>query len=80
MFLEIITPDKTIFKDEIKLIQLIGSKGSFEILKNHAPIVSTLESGNLKILDKNDKEIFFSIKGGAIEASHNKIIVLADKV
>ncbi|OQY00235.1 MAG: ATP synthase F1 subunit epsilon [Bacteroidetes bacterium 4572_128] len=78
MFLEIITPDKKIFEGEIKLIQMTGIDGSFEILKNHAPIVSILEKGNIKILDENDKKFFFEIDGGAIEAKNNKIIVLAD--
>ena len=51
MYLEIITPDKKVFEGEVKLIQLPGSKGGFEILKNHAPIISTLEKGSIKIQD-----------------------------
>ena len=47
MFLEIITPDKNIFEGEVKLVQVPGSKGTFEILKNHAPIISTLEKGKI---------------------------------
>lgn len=80
MYLEIITPDKKIFEGEVKLIQLPGSKGGFEILNDHAPILSTLEKGTIKIRDKNDKEQFFEVDGGVIENKSNKIIVLVESV
>ena len=78
MYLEIITPDKKVFEGEIKLIQLPGSKGGFELLKNHAPILSTLEKGTIKIKDENNKEHFFEVDGGVIENKSNKIIVLVE--
>jgi F-type H+-transporting ATPase subunit epsilon len=78
MHLEIITPDKKIFEGEVKLIQLPGSKGGFEMLKNHAPIISTLEKGTIKIQDENDKEQFFEVDGGVVENKSNKIIVLVE--
>lgn len=78
MYLEIITPDKKIFEGEVKLIQLPGSKGAFEILKNHAPIISTLDKGTIKIQDKNGKEQLFEVDGGVIENKVNKIIVLVE--
>jgi len=67
MFLEIITPEKKLFTGEVKLIQVPGTKGSFEILKNHAPIISTLDQGTIKIIDQQDQEDFFDIPGGVIE-------------
>ena len=78
MFLEIITPDKKIFTGEVKLVQLPGSKGNFEILKNHAPIISTLEKGILKVIEENGKEHSFEVDGGVIENKSNKIIVLVE--
>ncbi|WP_297085605.1 ATP synthase F1 subunit epsilon [uncultured Draconibacterium sp.] len=78
MHLEIITPDKKIFEGEVTLIQLPGSKGGFEILKNHAPIISTLEKGVLKIQEKNGKEQQFEVDGGVVENKANKIIVLVE--
>lgn len=78
MYLEIITPDKKVFEGEVNLIQLPGSKGRFEILKNHAPIISTLEKGTIKIQDKKNKEHFFEVDGGVIENKSNKIIVLVE--
>jgi F-type H+-transporting ATPase subunit epsilon len=78
MYLEIITPEETIFKGEIKLIRVPGTKGSFEVLQNHAPLISTLEKGEIKVVDRTDKESRFEINGGVIEVKDNKIIVLSD--
>jgi F-type H+-transporting ATPase subunit epsilon len=78
MHLEIITPEKKIFSGEIKLVQVPGTKGSFEILKNHAPIISTLERGSIKIKNPAGEESFFEIQGGVIEAKSNNIIILAE--
>lgn len=80
MFLEIITPDKLIFEGEVTLIQLPGSKGAFEILKNHAPILSTLDKGTIKVIQEGGKEQLFEIDGGVIENKANKIIVLVESV
>ena len=80
MFLEIITPDKSIFEGEVKLVRVPGSKGDFELLKNHAPIISTLEKGTIKVIDDNDKEQFFEIGGGVIGNKANKIILLVESV
>ncbi len=78
MFLEIITPDKKVFEGNVKLVQLPGSKGAFEILKNHAPIISTLNKGTLKVVEEDGKERLFEVDGGVIENKANKIIVLVE--
>jgi len=78
MHLEIITPDKKVFEGEVKLVKLPGSKGSFEILKNHAPIISTLEKCTIKIQEVSGKELFFEVDGGVVENKANKIIVLVE--
>jgi F-type H+-transporting ATPase subunit epsilon len=80
MYLEIITPDKKIFEGEVNLVQLPGSKGSFTILKNHAPIISTLNKGTVKVEDVSGKEFEFNVGGGVIENSANKVIVLVESV
>lgn len=77
MFLEIVTPDKKVFEGEIQLIQLPGTNGSFELMKNHAPIISSLSEGNIKV-QTNEKDIFFNIAGGVIECVNNKIVVLVE--
>lgn len=78
MLLEIIAPDKKLYSGEVDLVQVPGSKGSFEILRNHAPIISTLENGRIKIIDVKGATTFFEVDGGVIEAKNNKIIVLAE--
>lgn len=80
MQLEIITPDQKVYTGNVKLVKVPGSKGSFEILKNHAPIISTLESGEIKIIDMQDKTAFYEISGGVIEVKQNNIIILAESV
>jgi len=77
---EIITPDSTIFTgDNVGLIQLPGIDGSFEVLNNHAPLISVLQKGKVKLINKGEKEEhFFEIKGGVIEVLNNKIMILAE--
>lgn len=79
MFLEIITPDKKIFKGEVKRVKLPGGKGSFEILKDHAPIISTLTEGTIRVIDRDNEKRLFKIEGGLVENNNNKIIVLLEK-
>ena len=78
MHVEIINPDKTIFSGEAELVQLPGKDGSFEILNNHAPIISVLRTGKVKIVDKAKKVQYFEIRGGVIEVLHNKILILSE--
>ena len=58
--------------------RLPGSKGSFEILENHAPIVSTLAAGNVVIVDEQNQEQTFAVTGGVVEQVQNKVIVLVE--
>ncbi len=80
MLLEIITPDKSIYSGKVKLVQLPGAKGAFEILNNHAPIISILTKGKIKVIEESGNEIYFDVDGGVAENKDNKIIVLAESV
>jgi F-type H+-transporting ATPase subunit epsilon len=80
MKIEIITPDKKIFEGEIISVRVPGKKGSFQVLKDHAPIISTLDNGLVRMVDEANNEIIYEISGGVIEVKANKIIVLADSV
>jgi F-type H+-transporting ATPase subunit epsilon len=80
MKIEIITPDKKVFEGDIKSVRVPGKKGSFQVLKDHAPIISTLDDGKVIMVDHDGKEIIFEINGGVIEVKSNKIILLADSV
>jgi len=80
MKIEIITPDKKVFEGDIKSVRVPGKKGSFQVLNDHAPIISTLDKGSVIMVDIQGKEIIFEITGGVIEVKANKIILLADSV
>lgn len=78
MELEIVTPNEVIFQGEAKQVQLPGKDGLFGILDNHAPIVSSLGKGRIKV-EENDGDIhLFEISGGVVEMNNNKVIVLAE--
>lgn len=79
MYLEIITPDKKVFSGKVNAVQVPGSKGSFAVLEYHAPIISTLEIGNVKVVE-NGHELLFEISGGMIEVKDNNVIILAESV
>ena len=77
MQLDILTPEDKIYSGEVKLVQLPGSSGSFEIMNHHAPLISSLKEGKVKVIDVNNVTQFFDIKGGLVEVLNNKIIILA---
>ncbi len=79
LFLEIISPAKQVFSGTIKSITVPGTKGRFQVLKNHAPIISTFEIGMIKV-DLPDKPKYFATAGGTIEVLDNKVLVLADSI
>jgi F-type H+-transporting ATPase subunit epsilon len=78
MKLEIITPASTMFTGEVSLVQLPGIDGLFEILKSHAPLVSALKEGRVKVVDDQNQEQFFDIRGGVVEVSKDKVLLLAE--
>ena len=78
MRIEIITPDNKVFEGDIKSVRVPGKKGSFQVLKDHAPIVSTLDSGMVFIVDQTGIESRYKISGGVIEVKMNKIILLTE--
>ena len=79
MKLTIITPDKLAYEGDVTAVTVPGSAGSFQILKDHAPIVSTLEDGKV-IIQGSEGQIVFVIKGGVVEAKDNNITVLAEGI
>tara|TARA_B100001540_G_C15726268_1_gene605454 strand:- start:70 stop:306 length:237 start_codon:yes stop_codon:yes gene_type:complete len=78
MTLEIITPEKELFNGEVDSVKLPGTNGEFEILNNHAPIISTLSKGEIRVITNKKNIEKFNINGGVIEMQKNKVIVLAD--
>ncbi len=80
MKIEIITPDKKVYEGDIKSVRVPGKKGSFQVLKDHAPIISTLEQGRVVMVEMEGEEKSYEISSGVIEVKANKIILLADSV
>ncbi|PQJ31356.1 hypothetical protein BST92_05200 [Nonlabens arenilitoris] len=91
MILEIVTPEQTLFSGTVESVSVPGISGQFQMLDNHAPVVSLLVKGAVKIfgkveLDETVASLFtkedgttnFHITGGVIEMKDNKAIVLAD--
>tara|TARA_B100001769_G_scaffold269078_1_gene258428 strand:+ start:735 stop:1010 length:276 start_codon:yes stop_codon:yes gene_type:complete len=91
MHLEIISPEKTLFKGEVESILFPGTYGDFQVLNNHAPIVSTLTKGKVKIIGKisieegvkdkfeyTDKETILDIESGTVEMNNNQVTLLVD--
>lgn len=78
LYLEIITPSKIGYKGNVTSVTVPGTKGNFQVLFNHAPIISSLEIGEIKIDEKGGEKLLFATSGGTIEVSNNKIIILAE--
>ena len=79
MHLEIITPDQKVFEGEVESATFPGSDGSFQILNNHAPLISSLAKGDL-IYVNNEGTHNLVVDGGVVEVLNNNIIVLAESV
>jgi F-type H+-transporting ATPase subunit epsilon len=79
MNLEILTPEKKLYTGEVYGVQMPGISGSFEVLEKHAPLVSALKAGRLKVLkDKQNHTLNFDIQGGFVEVLNNKVTVLVE--
>jgi F-type H+-transporting ATPase subunit epsilon len=77
--LEIITPEKPIFKDQVEAVTIPGTIGGFQILKDHAPLISSFEIGIIKV-KKAAVETFYATAGGTVEVNQNNVLVLADSI
>lgn len=82
MILEILTPEKKLFSDEVYGVQLPGVEGQFELLEKHAPIVAALGQGTIKVIANRSFTdlIYYNIQGGFVEMLNNKATVLAEGV
>jgi len=78
--LSIVTPLKPYFEAECRSIVVPGSEGYLGALTDHAPLITALLPGQLKVIDAEDKERFFAISGGFFEVAHNHATVLADAI
>jgi F-type H+-transporting ATPase subunit epsilon len=79
MKLQILTPDKTVYDGEAQALLVPGAVGPFEILKDHAPILSSLVKGDLRIR-ADGRETYYTVSGGFVEFHKNSAVVLAESV
>jgi len=80
MLLEILTPEKKLFSGEVQGVQLPGIEGLFEVLDKHAPLVSALGAGKVKVLQGAQSTESYAIQGGFVEVLNNKATVLVEGV
>ena len=78
MYLEILSAEEKIFSGEVDSVILPGTDGQFQILNNHAPIISSLTNGEIKYSDKSKNETL-EINGGIVEVLDNKVSALIEK-
>ena len=80
LYLEVITPAKIIFKGNVEAVTIPGVEGSFQVLKNHAPLISVFEIGLVKIKVDKSTTKYFATGGGTVEVLNNEVLVLADSL
>ncbi len=83
MYIEIITPDEKFFEGEVESATFPGIDGSFQVLNNHAPLISTLGKGDIRftrLVEKKPVETHVLVEGGIVEVLNNRVSVLAEKI
>lgn len=76
MQLQVLSTDGILYQGEVVLVQLPGTAGSFEILQNHAPLMSLLDAGKIKVIDQQRNKFYIDIPGGTVEVNQDNIVVL----
>ena len=79
MYLEILTPEKKVFEGDVTLATFPGADGSFQVMDNHAPLISLLKEGTVEYKGKGLNQNIL-ITGGVVEVLTNKVILLADGI
>lgn len=80
MNLTILSPEKEIFSGAVKSVKVPGSAGQFEMLDNHAPIVSSLAKGEVRVVKDNGDRVSFQVEGGFVEMLNNEVSLLVSSV
>ena len=76
--LEIVTPKRVVFNAQVNSFSAPGVMGGFQVLHSHAPLLSNLTIGEVKVIDVEGKEIHYATSGGFVEVRNNKVVMLAD--
>jgi F-type H+-transporting ATPase subunit epsilon len=78
MYIEILTPENMLYEGTASSARFPGSDGSFEVLENHAPLISSLGSGVVRINTTKGVQNY-EVEGGVVEVLKNKVTVLLEK-
>ena len=78
MNLEILTPERKLYSDDVYGVQLPGVDGLFEVLQHHAPMISALKAGTIKVLVDKQNVSLFEIQSGFVEVLHNNVTIMAE--
>lgn len=78
--LEIISPERKVFSGKITAVSVPGTKGNFQVLYNHAPLISTFEIGLIKLDFLDSSKKIFTTSGGSVEVLNNNVIILSDTI
>jgi F-type H+-transporting ATPase subunit epsilon len=76
MNLVVLSPEKEIFSGAVKSVQVPGTDGSFQMLENHAAIVSSLREGPVNVVKSNGEKLTFEVTGGFVECLNNEVSLL----
>lgn len=76
MELEIITPEETLFSGTIKSARFPGTTGAFQVLKNHAPMISRIEAGQIRVETGEGSTEYFTVDAGFVEVRDNEVVAL----
>jgi F-type H+-transporting ATPase subunit epsilon len=76
--LEIIAPEKVVYQDDAVSFSAPGEEGGFQVLFNHAPLLSSLTIGQLKVKDTGGTDIFYATSGGVVEVRDNEVVALVE--
>ena len=80
MNLTILSPEKEIFSGAVKSVKVPGTVGYFQMLENHAPIVSSLQKGEVSIVKADGEKMTFHVTGGFVEMLNNEVSLLVSSV
>ncbi|MDG5799409.1 F0F1 ATP synthase subunit epsilon [Marinilabiliaceae bacterium ANBcel2] len=78
LYLEVVTPEEILFDGPVGMVEVPGTKGRFTVLRDHAPIISTLEKGRIRIIGKDGVERIFECRTGVAECHDDHMVVLMD--
>jgi F-type H+-transporting ATPase subunit epsilon len=78
MYIELVTPNKLVYEGQADVVTLPGSEGSFQVLDNHAPVISSLKKGEI-VIKTGKQELYFKVNAGVVEVLQNKITVLTEQ-